>query len=78
MSKLNSKNAVIEWYWPDFLEFCMSSFDSYNHFQDTRPSKSDYGIVKRVNPTVDNFWLWYITVGPMEGWMPMGTTRKKT
>lgn len=49
MSKLKSKSDVIEWYWPDFLRYCMLSRD--NGFP--------------VNPTQDNFWKWYINDGPM-------------
>lgn len=56
MSKLKSKSDVIEWYWPDFLGYCM------------RYNKNRYGEQYRVEasimPTVDQFWLWYITIGP--------------
>lgn len=52
MGKLNSKRDVIERYWPDYLGFCMRSQDSeYIEF--------------RTQPTIDGFWQWYITKGPM-------------
>lgn len=65
MSKFKSKSEVVEWYWPDFLNFCMADSDNNNSFQDVRISKGSYSLVNRVNPTVDNFWLWYVTDGPM-------------
>jgi hypothetical protein len=49
MTKLNNRNDVIERYWPDYLDYCMRSQDS------------DF----RRNPTLDGFWKWYITQGPM-------------
>lgn len=65
MSKLKSKSDVIEWYWPDFLNFCMT--DTANDGADSWPAKSSYGsgVVRRALPTIDNFWLWYITDGPL-------------
>ena len=54
MSKLKSKQDVIEWYWPDFLVFCVRSIELY---------KKDIG--QKVAPTETNFWDWYITYGPM-------------
>lgn len=55
MAKLNSKKDVIEWYWPDFLQYCMRTRKDVN-IQLGRFA---------VDPTIDNFWKWYITVGPM-------------
>jgi hypothetical protein len=52
MSKLKSKSDVIEWYWPDYLEFCMRSQEREH-------------IELRKQPTVDGFWQWYITKGPL-------------
>lgn len=52
MNKLKSRSDVIEWYWPDYLDHCMRSLDgAYREF------------VRK--PTMDGFWLWYITDGPM-------------
>jgi hypothetical protein len=52
MAKLKSKSDVVEWYWPDYLDFCMRSQDSeYKEFH--------------TSPTIDGFWQWYITKGPM-------------
>lgn len=52
MAKLKSKSDVIEWYWPDYLRMCMLSQDGkYREFE------------KR--PTINGFWQWYITDGPM-------------
>lgn len=52
MSKLKSKSDVVEWYWPDYLDRCMRSQDSK---------------IKQLHesPTIDGFWQWYITDGPM-------------
>lgn len=60
MSKFKSKSDVSEWYWPDFLNFCLKSgqyIHSYNALQ--------HGLYKPTAPTEDNFWIWYITDGPM-------------
>lgn len=57
MPKLQSKYDVIEWYWPDFLEYCMR-IQSSN-------STSGYQYPPIQEPTEDNFWLWYITHGPL-------------
>ena len=61
MSKqLKSKSDVIEWYWPDFLNYCMEEND--------RPAKMRLSVVlapSSIVPTVDSFWLWYITDGPL-------------
>lgn len=56
MSKLKSKSDVIEWYWPDFLASCLRSLE---HIE------PKLGYRTPVNPTVDNFWRWYIEDGPM-------------
>lgn len=55
MAKLKSKSEVIEWYWPDFLEFCIKEIEA---------GKRDlaHTIIK---PTADNFWYWYIKEGPL-------------
>jgi hypothetical protein len=52
MAKLKSKSDVIEWYWPDYLAYCLRSRDSKDpvHWKE---------------PTIDGFWLWYIKDGPM-------------
>lgn len=57
MSKLKSKSDVVEWYWPDFLDYCMR----------TQSSNSNHGYQYPLitEPTVDNFWCWYITGGPL-------------
>lgn len=54
MSKLKSKSDVIEWYWPDYLVYCLQANKSENY-------------VYWRNPTEDGFWEWYITkdVGPL-------------
>jgi hypothetical protein len=52
MSKLNSKSDVMEWYWPDYLDYCLRS-------------RKAEDIVAYKSPTVDGFWLWYITYGPL-------------
>lgn len=50
--RLRKKQDVIEKYWPDYLDHCMRSLDSK--------------VVKTHKyPTVDGFWAWYITDGPM-------------
>lgn len=49
MSKLKSKSDVIEWYWVDYLDSCLRSRDN----------------IFWKGPTIDGFWLWYITDGPM-------------
>jgi len=54
MAKLKSKSDVIEWYWPDYLKYCIRSQDS--KFNEA---------VNYIYPTVDGFWQWYITKGPM-------------
>ena len=52
MSKLKTREDVIERYWPDYIKMCMLSLDGdFREFEKT--------------PTVDNFWVWYITDGPM-------------
>lgn len=57
MSKaLSSKKDVIEWYWPDFLEYCIKS---RKHVE----PKIGYPIP--VQPTIDSFWRWYIEDGPL-------------
>lgn len=58
MSKLKSKSDVIEWYWPDFLNFCMKDH-KYRKDQKVIWAPSP------IHPTVDNFWLWYISDGPL-------------
>ena len=52
MSRLNTRKAVIERYWPDYLGYCLRSRDSKDpvHWKE---------------PTLDGFWLWYIKDGPM-------------
>ena len=52
MIKLTNREAVIERYWPDYLDICMRSRD-------------DADILRWLSPTVDGFWLWYIKDGPM-------------
>lgn len=52
MNKLKSREDVIEWYWPDYLDMCMRSLDSKNPM---------YWKI----PTTKGFWNWYITDGPM-------------
>jgi hypothetical protein len=52
VSKLKSRSDVIEWYWPDYLAYCMRTRDNSNPL---------YWKL----PTVDGFWLWYIEDGPM-------------
>lgn len=52
MSKLKSKSDVIEWYWPDYLDACLKTRKSDN-------------IVLWQSPTLDGFWKWYITDGPL-------------
>lgn len=56
MSKLKSKSDVIEWYWPDFLVYCLRSLSRV---------EQKLGYATSVAPTVDNFWAWYIQDGPM-------------
>lgn len=57
MSKiLKSKSDVIEWYWPDFLNYCM---------KDRKHQREVNGWQCNVQPTEDNFWQWYITTGPL-------------
>lgn len=56
MPKLESKDDVLEWYWPDFLTYCL---------KDRKFQKDTNGWSTNVAPTVDNFWQWYITKGPM-------------
>jgi hypothetical protein len=57
MSKtLDSKTAVVEWYWPDFLNYCI---------KDRRFQKETNSEKQATLPTIDNFWVWYITKGPM-------------
>lgn len=56
MSKLKSKQDVVEWYWPDFLGYCLR----VNELE-----KKHSGYPMPFDPTVDNFWKWYITDGPM-------------
>lgn len=52
MSSLKTRNDVIERYWPDYIAYCMRSQDSeYREFHEA--------------PTLDGFWQWYITKGPM-------------
>lgn len=65
MPKLKSKSDVIEWYWPDFLKFCMKG-NTINGMTN-RWVKSTYNDdpTPAAIPTIDNFWLWYITAGPM-------------
>lgn len=52
MSEYKIREDVIERYWPDYLDYCMRSQDSE---------------IKELHkmPTIDGFWEWYITVGPM-------------
>lgn len=57
MSKLKTKQDVIERYWPEYLHWCWARNSS---------------AVRLVNPegyvvpTEDNFWAWYISyVGPL-------------
>lgn len=57
MSKLNSKESVIEWYWPDFLNYCIKD----RKFHKETNSWTDI----YTKPTIDNFWQWYITEGPL-------------
>ena len=52
MSKLKSKADVMEWYWPDYLNMCMLTLESNNP-------------ICWKHPTIDGFWEWYITDGPM-------------
>lgn len=56
MSKLKSKQEVIERYWPDFLKFCIRQGKLDKKYPNTATN---------VTPTVDNFWHWYITDGPL-------------
>jgi hypothetical protein len=52
MNKLKNKSDVVERYWPDYLRMCMLSLDGkYREFDR--------------HPTIDGFWLWYVTDGPM-------------
>lgn len=57
MSKLKSKSEVIEWYWPDFLNYCLEWNEANRRDSDNR--------LPDMKPTVDAFWQWYITSGPM-------------
>lgn len=51
MSKLKTRQDVIEAYWPNYLGYCMRSQDSeYREFHK--------------EPTIDGFWKWYIDKGP--------------
>lgn len=52
MGKLKSKSDVIEWYWTDYLDYCIR----LRNLDD---------IVQWKSPTLDGFWLWYITHGPL-------------
>lgn len=52
MSKLKSRTDVIEWYWPDYLAYCL------------RSQESDI-LELHKSPTEEGFWQWYITDGPM-------------
>lgn len=57
MSKLKSKQDVVEWYWPDFLGHCIR--------MNTPRAGEQFTTNPKELPTIDNFWIWYITVGPM-------------
>ena len=50
---LKTKSDVIERYWPDYLDMCMRSQDN-KEFPEFRKE-----------PTINGFWQWYITKGPM-------------
>ena len=53
--KLTTKQETIDWYWPDFLDYC------YEHNKTQHEFKEE----NFINPTVDNFWKWYISIsGP--------------
>jgi len=52
MSNLKTKKEVIERYWPDYLGFCM------------RSQENEHPEFHR-SPTINGFWQWYITEGPM-------------
>jgi hypothetical protein len=57
MSKeLKTKSDVVEWYWPDFLAFCLRS---------RKRIVPKLGYSLPVDPTIKNFWIWYITDGPL-------------
>lgn len=56
MGKLKSKSDVIEWYWPDFLDYCLRSL---------KRVEPRIGYPTPVQPTIDNFWSWYIQDGPL-------------
>lgn len=51
----NNKSDVIERYWPDYLSFCM---------RDGQYINNRYVEIAKL-PTIDEFWRWYITSGPM-------------
>ena len=66
MSKLKTKQQVMDWYWIDYLDYCIR--DRKGMFE----LKKD----KYENPTVEGFWKWYMTVGPLGvNWQDVGIQR---
>lgn len=57
MSKLNSKSDVIERYWAEYISHCMRNKQYI--------AAMGISIKSPTKPTVDGFWYWYITDGPM-------------
>lgn len=54
--KLQSKQDVIEWYWIDYLNYCMVHNETEHEFKG----------IDFLKPTVDGFWSWYISdKGPL-------------
>lgn len=62
--KLNSRQAVIEKYWVDYLVNCLHS--RLDHERSKQRKENPLFIGQPKLPTEDGFWTWYISEdGPM-------------